>query len=71
MATTLVCRQTDTQVKESAMRMYEKGNLSLSQASGLCGMDLYDFTALLSASAVPVINYSTDDFERELEAIGV
>jgi predicted HTH domain antitoxin len=34
-------------------------------------MDLYDFTALLSASSIPVINYSVDDFEKELDAIGV
>jgi len=57
--------------KEYAMKMYAEGKLSLSQASRLCGIDLYDFTALLSASSIPVINYSADDFEKELGAIGV
>jgi addiction module RelB/DinJ family antitoxin len=57
--------------KEYAMKLYSEGKLSLSQASRLCSMDLYDFTALLSASSIPVINYSADDFEKELDAIGV
>jgi DNA-damage-inducible protein J len=57
--------------KEYVMKLYADGKLSLSQASRLCGIDLYDFTALLSASSIPVINYSVDDFEKELDAIGV
>jgi addiction module RelB/DinJ family antitoxin len=57
--------------KEYAVKMYAEGKLSLSQASRLCGIDLYDFTALLAASSIPVINYSTDDFEKELDSIGV
>jgi predicted HTH domain antitoxin len=60
-----------TQAKETTMRMYNDGELSLGQASKLCGMDLYDFTALLSASSIPVINYSVNDFEKELDTIGV
>jgi predicted HTH domain antitoxin len=63
--------RTEMEVKGGAMRMYEEGKLSLGQASRLCGMDIYDFTALLAASTIPVINYSTDDFEKELDAIGV
>jgi predicted HTH domain antitoxin len=62
---------TETEAKGGAMKMYEEGKLSLGQASRLCGMDIYDFTALLSASSIPVINYSTGDFEKELDAIGV
>jgi addiction module RelB/DinJ family antitoxin len=57
--------------KEYVMKLYAEGKLSLSQAARLSGLDLYDFTALLSASSIPVINYSVDDFEKELDAIGV
>jgi predicted HTH domain antitoxin len=62
---------TPAENKEYAMKLYADGKLSLAQASRLCGLDLYDFTALLSASSIPVINYSVDDFEKELDAIGV
>jgi predicted HTH domain antitoxin len=61
----------ETEAQGGAVRMSEEGKLSLGQASRLCGMDMYDFTALLSASSIPVINYGVDDFEKELDAIGV
>jgi hypothetical protein len=34
-------------------------------------MNKYDFTAVLSYLAIPVINYDVNSFNKELEAIGV
>jgi predicted HTH domain antitoxin len=71
MANAAIQIRAETEAKGVATRMYEEGKLSLGQASRLCGMNLYDFTALLSASSIPVINYNVNDFEKELDAIGV
>ncbi|GHV34696.1 hypothetical protein AGMMS4952_27080 [Spirochaetia bacterium] len=57
--------------KEYATKMYQEGKLTLGQATEFCGMCLYDFTALLAIQGIPVINYESDDLDRELKSIGV
>ena len=57
--------------KEYAARMYHAGKLTLGQAAEFCGVCPYDFTVLLAAEDIPVINYDTEDLDRELESIGV
>jgi predicted HTH domain antitoxin len=57
--------------KGYAAQLYQDGKLTLGQAAELCGMEKYDFTAVLSYLSIPVINYSVDDFNKELETIGV
>jgi predicted HTH domain antitoxin len=57
--------------KEYAAKLYQDSKLTLGQAAELCGMDKYDFTAVLSYLSIPVINYEVSGFDKELETIGV
>jgi predicted HTH domain antitoxin len=57
--------------KEYAMKMYQIGKLTLGQCAELCGIGLYDFTVLLAGADIPVINYSTEELDRELESLGL
>jgi len=53
--------------KEYGMKLYQTGQLTLSQSADFCGMSLYEFVSLLTLSAVPVIDYSTDELESEFK----
>ncbi|GHU66460.1 hypothetical protein FACS189447_07350 [Spirochaetia bacterium] len=57
--------------KEYATKMYQEGKLTLGQAAEFCGVCLYDFTVLLAAQDIPVINYDPEELDRELGSIGV
>ena len=57
--------------KEYATKMYQDAKLTLGQAAEFCGMCLYDFTALMAIQDIPVINYESDDLDRELKSIGI
>ncbi|MDR0910203.1 MAG: UPF0175 family protein [Spirochaetaceae bacterium] len=57
--------------KEYAIKMFQETRLTLVQAADFCGLDLYDFTALLAGRNIPVINYSVEDLDRELKANGL
>jgi predicted HTH domain antitoxin len=57
--------------KEYAIKMFQESRLTLVQAADFCGLDLYDFTALLSSRHIPVIDYSVESLERELKANGI
>jgi predicted HTH domain antitoxin len=57
--------------KDYAVKLYKEGKLTLGQASEFCGVGLYDFTALLAAQNIPVINYDPEDLDRELLNIGI
>jgi predicted HTH domain antitoxin len=57
--------------KEYAKKMYQDGKLSLGQCAEFCSTDKWDFISLLADADIPVINYSVEDLNRELEANGI
>jgi predicted HTH domain antitoxin len=57
--------------KEYAARMFQQGKLSLGQAAQFCGMQKFDFTSVLAAMDIPVIDYDVDGFKQELQSMGL
>ncbi len=55
--------------KEYGFKLYKTGKLTLIQAAELCGVSLYEFVSLLTLSAIPVIDYASDDLENELKQL--
>ncbi|OHD11208.1 MAG: hypothetical protein A2086_08365 [Spirochaetes bacterium GWD1_27_9] len=53
----------------SAMEYFKENKLSLGKAAELAGMKKIDFMMFLGEHNIPVINYSTEDFEKELEVL--
>ncbi|MEO6189224.1 MAG: UPF0175 family protein [Saprospiraceae bacterium] len=50
-----------------ASRLYEKGKLSLGQAADLAGLSKRTFMEILSNFDVSIFNYSTSDFDQDIE----
>jgi len=55
--------------KNSALILYKQGRISLSKASELSEMNIYDFTAECKKNQIPVIEYSSEEIDSELENI--
>ena len=54
---------------ELGCRLYEAGKLTKTQASRLVGMDRDEFNAELTKRGLPVIRYTDDDFDREVQTL--
>jgi predicted HTH domain antitoxin len=54
--------------QEIAVLMFQKGKLTLSQASRLAGMNRLQFQHLLASRGIPV-HYDTAAFEADLETL--
>ena len=52
--------------REYAVKLYDVGTLTLTQAANLCGLDMFAFLAVLAKAGVPVANYGEEELEREL-----
>ena len=52
-----------------ATSLFKTGNLSLGQAKSFAGMTYYEFIELLGQLKIPVINYTVDDLNQELESL--
>jgi predicted HTH domain antitoxin len=50
-----------------ASRLYEKGKLTLGQASELVGLSKETFMELLADYDVPFINHSTSDLDNDIK----
>jgi len=55
--------------KEYGLKLYQTGKLTLSQAADFCGMNIYEFVSLRTLSAVPVMDYPTDELESEFQLL--
>jgi len=55
--------------REGAFKLYQNGSLTLKQGADLCGVDLYDFMAMLSGASIPVIDYSPEELEAEVSGL--
>ncbi len=50
-----------------AVRLYEKGQLTIGQAADLVGLSKGAFMELLSSYSVPIINHPSTDLDRDIE----
>ncbi len=55
--------------RDLALRLYAERILSLGKAARVAGMCLADFMSLLVINGIPVVEYSEEDYERDLTAI--
>jgi len=53
--------------KDYGLKLYQTGKFTLSQAADFCAVNIYEFVSLLTLSAIPVINYSSDELESEFQ----
>jgi predicted HTH domain antitoxin len=49
-----------------AVRLFEKGRVSLGQAAKLAGFSKRAFMDILGREGVPIVNYSADELAKEL-----
>jgi predicted HTH domain antitoxin len=52
--------------REYAIKMFQRGKLTLMQSAGLCNMNIYDFLSVLSQARIPVITYDIEAVKKEL-----
>jgi predicted HTH domain antitoxin len=48
-----------------AATLYEKGDLTLSQAAEMAGMTIWEFPEVLAKLGLPFFNYTSEDFKKE------
>lgn len=59
--------QLQIEVKQKyALFLYREEKISLSSAAELAGMNIYDFMHECKKNNIPVINYTPDDLDKEL-----
>jgi len=49
-----------------AVRLFEKGKISLGQAAGLAGFSKRAFMDILGREGIAVVNYPADELQKEL-----
>ena len=52
----------------TAIDLFRRGLLSTGKAAELAGMCLADFMDLLQAHDMPVVEYTVEDYEKDMEA---
>jgi predicted HTH domain antitoxin len=52
--------------EEFALKSFRDGKLTLVQAATFCGMNLYDFIAIVSQAGISIIDYPIEEVDREL-----
>ena len=58
-------KQHDETVRLIAAKLYEAGKLSLGQAAEMCGINKWDFPAVLAENNVSYFQYTGDDLLNE------
>ena len=53
-----------------AIKLFQDGTLSLGKAAKLAGLSYEAFVDQLAAIGVPAVDYSPDDIDAEVAAIG-
>ena len=53
-----------------AVVLFQEGRLTLGQASNLAGLHQFEFQMELASRRIP-IHYNEEDFERDLETLGL
>lgn len=49
-----------------AVRLFEKGKISLGQAANMAGFSKRAFIDILGREGIPVVNYPAEDLQKEL-----
>jgi len=52
-----------------ALILFKEGKISIGLAKDLAGIHIYDFMQICGKHGIPVINYSAEELESEIEAI--
>ena len=60
-------REHDETVRLIAAKLYEAGKLSLGQAAEMCGVEKWDFPAILLEFNIPYFQYTGDDLLNEFK----
>jgi len=55
--------------KATAIDLFRRGLLSTGKAAELAGISLADFMDLLMAHDVPVVEYTIEDYEKDMKAL--
>jgi len=59
----------EQEIKSSvALSLFKRGLLSIGKAAELADMCLAEFMDFLVANGVPIVEYSLEDFEKDVEA---
>lgn len=53
-----------------AVKLFQEGVLSSAKAAKFAGYKVVDFDAYLAKLGIPVVDYTPDDLESELKALG-
>lgn len=53
----------------NALFLFKEGKISIGLAKDLAGIHIYDFMQICGKHVIPVINYSAEELESEIEAI--
>lgn len=70
LAVNLTTAELESQVRlMAALKMFELGKLSSGKAAELAGVSRVEFLDLCGRYQVPVIQYSDDELENELEVL--
>jgi predicted HTH domain antitoxin len=56
----------ETMKRQYALKMFREAKLTLNQGAEFCGLNMYEFMALLDETGIPIIDYDDDDFDREM-----
>lgn len=55
--------------RDLAVQLYVEGRLSLGKAARLAGMSRQAFWSLLDARGVPVIHYTDEDYQSDVDTV--
>ena len=53
-----------------SMKLFEEGKVSLGYAAQMASRSKRAYMELLAGRGIPVFNYTVEEFEQELEAVG-
>ena len=59
--------------KELAIGLYERGEVSLSKAAEICGLNIEDFKELLRENGIKIVvpDISSEELDKEVEEISI
>lgn len=55
--------------EQTVLRLFEQGTISTGYAAQMLGLNRFEFLDLLAKRQIPVLNYSEEELEREVESV--
>jgi predicted HTH domain antitoxin len=56
-------------LRDSAVKLFAEGRLTIIQSARLCGMDIFDFLEALAKAGIPVADSEAEDLDKELASL--